>query len=148
MTATSNDSSSSERRGRTRDLIDRLLEERRQLLSLLVDSSSSDPAPQTAGTGQLKEFCEALVDYIAAGHFGLYQRLSEGTERRSRVIDIAHQVYPEIESITQSAVTFSDNCDANQYQRTDQVMVDLSKLAERLSTRFELEDKVIHGMLH
>ena len=144
----SNDDSSSERRSRTRDLIDRLLEERRQLLSLLVDSSSSDPAAQATGTGQLKEFCEALVDYIAAGHFSLYQRLSEGTERRGRVVEIAREVYPEIESITQFAVTFSDNCDANNHQRTDPVMADMSKLAERLSTRFELEDKVIHSMLH
>ena len=145
---TTNEGSSGERRGRTRDLIDRLLEERRELLSLLVDSSSSNSSVEAENAGQLKQFCETLVDYIAAGHFGLYQRLSEGTERRNRVVEIAHQVYPEIESITHFAVTFSDECDANQYQRTEQIMSNFSKLAERLSTRFELEDKVIHSMLN
>ena len=142
---TRNDGSGSNRRGRTQELIDHLLEERRQLLSLLVDNSSS--GTEAENTEQLKKFCQILVDYIAAGHFGLYQRLSEGTERRGHVVEIARQVYPEIESITHSAVAFSDTCDANEYQRTDQIMADLSKLAERLSTRFELEDKVIHGML-
>ena len=33
----------------------------------------------------LNDFLEILVDYIASGHFGLYRRIAEGTERRSPV---------------------------------------------------------------
>ena len=144
---TTNRSSVAERRSQTRDLIDKLLVERKQLIALLLDSSSPDPVASVIERERLKEFCEILVDYIAAGHFGLYQRLSEGTERRTAVLTVAEQVYPRIESITHAAVAFSDQCEANNYQRTDDLMKELSELAENLSTRFELEDRIIEGML-
>ena len=35
----------------------------------------------------LGEFNSVLVDYIAAGHFSLYQRIVEGNERRQAVGD-------------------------------------------------------------
>lgn len=137
----------SERRNKTREVIDKLFEERRELLALLFDSSSSGPVESVIERERLKEFCEILVDYIAAGHFGLYQRLSDGTERRTAVLDVAQKVFPLIKTITESAVEFSDYCEASGYQRTEDVMTRLSGLAEDLSTRFELEDQIIDAML-
>ncbi len=113
----------------------------------MFDASSPGLDGDSIETENLKEFCEILVDYIAAGHFGLYQRISEGAERRRSVLSVAEEAYPRIESITQAAVTFSDKCEANGYQCTNTVRGELSDLVESLSTRFELEDQIIQGML-
>jgi regulator of sigma D len=137
----------SERRNQTRDVVNKLLAERKELLALLFNSSSSDPVASVIERERLKEFCQILVDYIAAGHFGLYQRLSDGLERRAAVLKVADQVFPSIQAITSNAVAFNDKCEANNYQRTDEVMKNLSELAEELSTRFELEDQVIEAMM-
>jgi regulator of sigma D len=145
MTITGN--SGTDRRNRTREVIDKLLEERRELLALLFDSSSFDPVESVIERERLKKFCEILVDYIAAGHFGLYQRLSDGTERRAAVQEVAVRVFPLIKTITDNAVAFSDRCAANNYQRTDEIMTQLSSLAEDLSVRFELEDQLIDVMI-
>ena len=145
MAATGNPGN--ERRNKTRGVIDNLLQERRELLSLLFDSSSSDPVASVIERERLREFCQILVDYIAAGHFGLYQRLSDGTERRGAVLEVAGRVFPLIKATTERAVAFSDYCEANGYQRTDEIMTRLSGLAEDLSTRFELEDQVIEAMM-
>ena len=145
MTITGN--SGTDRRNKTREVIDKLLEERRELLALLFDSSSFDPVESVIERERLKKFCEILVDYIAAGHFGLYQRLSDGTERRAAVQEVAGRVFPLIKTITDNAVAFSDRCVANNYQRTDEIMTQLSSLAEDLSVRFELEDQIIDVMI-
>ena len=145
MTITGN--SGTDRRNKTREVIDKLLEERRELLALLFDSSSFDPVESVIERESLKKFCEILVDYIAAGHFGLYQRLSDGTERRAAVQEVAGRVFPLIKTITDNAVAFSDRCVANNYQRTDEIMTQLSSLAEDLSVRFELEDQIIDVMI-
>lgn len=144
---TTNDMSVAERRSQTRDLIDKLLVERRELLVLLFNGSSPGGESDVIERDHLKKFCQILVDYIAAGHFGLYQRISEGAERRTAVLTVAEQVYPRIESITRVAVAFSDQCEANDYESTEELTTELSSLAENLSTRFELEDRIIEGML-
>ena len=107
----------------------------------------SDPVAGVIERERLKEFCEILVDYIAAGHFGLYQRIADGAERRSAVVKVAEDAFPQIDAVTGAAVSFSDLCEANEYQRSDEVMEKFSRLAENLSTRFELEDRIINAML-
>ena len=56
----------------------------------------------------LEDFQEILVDYIAAGHFGLYQRIVEGNERRKAVLDTAQTIYPQIAQSTDVAVEFTE----------------------------------------
>ena len=56
----------------------------------------------------LEDFQEILVDYIAAGHFGLYQRIAEGNERRTAVVDTAREIYPRIARSTEMAVEFTE----------------------------------------
>jgi len=43
----------------------------------------------------LTQFSQILVDYVSLGHFGVYERLLAGTERRSRVLSVAKDIYPE-----------------------------------------------------
>jgi len=137
------------RREQTRKLIEDMLKERQQMLVLLWELSKLDFGTIDAPSlDMLQDFQEVLVDYIAAGHFGLYQRISEGTERRKAVLDVAREIYPRIATTTDVAVEFTER-----YERPDEALVrdklahDLSMLGEMVSNRLELEDRLILAML-
>jgi len=136
-------------RSTTRKLIDDMLKQRQQMLVLLWDLTKldlhriDDNAKET-----VNEFLTILVDYIAAGHFGLYQRITEGNERRSRVVETAKEIFPRIAATTESAVNFSERFEnASEQSLNGQLATDLSSLAEQLTTRIELEDQLIDAML-
>ena len=98
--------------------------------------------------GDLEEFVQVLVDYIAAGHFGLYQRIAEGKERRKAVSELAVQIYPRIERTTEVALAFDEKYNPeNSSKDLSQLQQDLSLLGEELSTRIELEDQLINSIL-
>lgn len=137
--------STTERRGQARKLIEHMLDERRQLLSLLLEVSSRKPNPPDLDL--LDEFSQMLVDYIAAGHFGLYQRIVEGKERRRKVQDLAVEVYSRIGETTRSALDFNEKYDPGKMPSTDTFYADLSSLGEILITRIEFEDQLIRTML-
>ena len=66
-------------RAQTRKLIEDMLKERQQMLVLLWELSKLDlHTVDQPVLEMLDEFEDLLVDYIAAGHFGLYQRIAEG----------------------------------------------------------------------
>lgn len=137
-----------ERRGGTSQLIANMLTERDQLLRLILQASNMS-REDTADLDHdlLDEFCQALVDYIASGHFGLYERIVEGTERRKGVAELAIKLYPHIEETTQAALAFNEKYDAD---RVDidvvQLHVKLSALGEELTSRIECEDQLIQKL--
>ncbi len=138
-----------ERRGATNELIQHMLKERNQLLSLLlqVSSDSSKNKPDQLGV-DLEEFVQVLVDYIAAGHFGLYERIAEGKERRKAVSDLALEIYPRIEQTTQIALAFDEKYNSgNEDRKLVHFPEDVSMLGEELTTRIELEDQLIQLLL-
>lgn len=138
-----------ERRSRSNELIQHMLKERNQLLSLLLQVSAEDSEnDSTQSIGGLEEFVQVLVDYIAAGHFGLYERISEGKERRKAVSDLAVKIYPRIEQTTELALAFDEKYNSeNNNKALNHFQEDLSKLGEELTTRIELEDQLIQLML-
>lgn len=133
----------------TRKLIDDLMRERRRMLVLLanlikLNLYNVDGKVEAA----LEEFLTLLVDYIAAGHFGLYQRLVEGTERRQPVMDAACEALGRITASTDVAVKFSERYEkATPQLMNDRLATDLSSLAEQISIRVGLEDTLIMAML-
>jgi regulator of sigma D len=138
-----------ERRSASQELIQHMLTERNQLLSLLlqVSSDSSKDNPDQLDT-DLEEFIQVLVDYIAAGHFGLYERIAEGKERRKAVSDLAIEIYPRIEQTTQIALAFDEKYNPeNENRELKNFPEDISMLGEELTTRIELEDQLIQMML-
>lgn len=137
-----------DRRGQTNKVVEHMLEERNQLLGMLLQASniqSTDPSDTDFET--LNEFCQVLVDYIAAGHFGLYERIVKKQERRKNVADLALQIYPDIDNTTQVALAFNEKYDP-EYQPADYsaLQKDLSTLGETLTNRIELEDKLINEL--
>ena len=138
-----------ERRSGSQALIEHMLKERNQLFSLLLQVSAEDSEDTAAEpVSNLEEFVQVLVDYIAAGHFGLYQRIAEGTERRKAVAELAVKIYPRIERTTEVALAFDEKYNPeNSNKDLNQLPQDLSLLGEELSTRIELEDQLINSIL-
>ena len=137
-----------ERRGASSELIGNMLAERDQLLGLLLQASNkSRDAGASLDHELLDEFCQVLVDYIAAGHFILYERIVEGTERRKGIAELAVNLYPLIDETTQMAVVFNEKYAAD---RTDidiaHLHKDLSTLGESFTNRIEYEDQLIQKL--
>ena len=97
---------------------------------------------------KLNEFSQLLVDYISLGHFGIYDRLVNGNERRVKVLSLAQQIYPELSKTTDAALEFNDK-----YENIDKIFnaenleEDLSILGENLATRIDLEDRLCNMLL-
>lgn len=143
-----------DRRSRTRKEIKQLIAERNQLLSLYCSiagcDGKKDISPSKIDPDVLQEFCQLLIDYIATGHFELYNRISEGQERRQDMIKLADAIYPRIEQTTKVAVDFNDLFDGHNIHNEELVSTlpeHLSKLGEELATRIELEDQLINTLL-
>lgn len=138
-----------DRRAAGREMVRRLLQERREMLVLFCRVAGLDPfSHDCPGAHLLPEFCQVLVDYMAAAHFSLYRRIVDGTERRQAVLGLAADLYPRIEASTESAILFNDKYDCVA-ESGDLVNLhkDLSELGEALATRVELEDRLIAEML-
>ena len=129
-------------------LIAKLLVERQQTLVLfnrLVKLKTSFAV--AAVQSLLQQFCQALVDYMALGHFEVYQSLNdhaEDSERCRHWKRLARQWYPGIVATTQRAVAFNDryDCQAHCEIRAG-FWTDLSHLGEELARRIEWEDRLI-----
>ena len=141
--------SGSDRRVQTNKMINELLEGRKQVWSLYCKVAGIEPFPiEKPSTDSLQDFCQVLVDYISLGHFGIYQRIIDGRERRTKVIKIAEDIYFQIADATESAVSFNDKYEKLKGQEITQTLPeDLSDLGEKLAVRIELEDKLIETML-
>jgi len=136
-----------ERRKTSTHLINNMLNERKQLLALLLQLSVLDGDNPDESDGELvQDFCQVLVDYIAAGHFGLYQRIASGTERRREVLELSKSIYEDIEKSTQAALEFNEKYDIEN-RNLSGLPRDLSSLGEQLTTRIELEDQLIARLL-
>ncbi|MDH5518067.1 MAG: sigma D regulator [Gammaproteobacteria bacterium] len=146
--------STNDRRDRTRDELMSLVQDRNEMLTqycLLAGTgktASSDNNKESEAV-LLREFCENLIDYLARGQFELYQRISDGKERRQDIIDLASKIYPRISETTNVAVDFNDAFDKSlkKLGSFDHYGERLSQLGEELAIRFELEDKLIHSLL-
>ena len=138
-----------ERRSGTRTLIDKMLTERQKMLVLFERVAGVEPyADEMPNDELLQEFSQILVDYIASGHFGLYERISEGKERRRGIVKLAEELYPRIANTTQAAIEFNDVYEkANGESIGENLSTMLSKLGEELAVRIELEDQLISEMI-
>ena len=137
-----------ERRQQSFELIAKLQNERREVLSLYCNFAELKPfSANDAVKSLLTQFSQILVDYVSLGHFGVYERLLAGTERRSRVLSFAKEIYPEFSLTTDAAVSFNDKYDnVDRIDGFDELEQDLSVLGENLAKRIDLEDKLCEAM--
>ena len=137
-----------ERRVRATEMVDKLLVERQEMLRLFCQVSGLEPYNSEKPVQEaLGEFCQVLMDYMAFGHFEIYDRISRNEERRSSVVRVAEEVYPKVVEATDAAVAFNDKYDSSDHEIVlDQLSQDLSVLGEKLATRVEMEDKLVAAM--
>jgi regulator of sigma D len=138
-----------ERRTGTQEMINKLLTERQEVLVSFCQVAGLEPYTRTESIDNLlQSFCQVLVDYAAFGHFEVFGHISNGSERRGRVIEVAEEIYPEFIQATEYAVNFNDKYDLSDHALLfDDLADDLSHLGERLALRIELEDRLLATML-
>ena len=124
--------------GGVSEVIDRWLEERRELLVKYCELSEIqdfDGANASHGS-KLQNFCELMVDYVSVGHFEVFEQLAgEGkafsdTEGLKQGAELVEAIQPSTEAI----LDFNDK-----YLETDDLEslpVDLSSIGEILAQRF------------
>ncbi|WP_061237342.1 Rsd/AlgQ family anti-sigma factor [Ectopseudomonas composti] len=137
-----------ERWGGVHQLIDRWLGERRELVLAYTTLTQSPQAP-AINCESLQGFCELLVDYVSAGHFEVYEQLTNEAKafNDQRGLELAKQIYPRIEAITAVALAFNDHCDNGDCRDSTSLVAELNQLGQLLHERFELEDCLIE-VLH
>ena len=137
-----------ERRQQSNELIAKLQNERREVWSLYCNVAELKPfSANDAVKSLLTQFSQLLIDYVSLGHFGVYERLLAGTERRSRVLTVAKELYPEFSKTTDAAISFNDKYDnVQKIEVFEDLEQDLSVLGENLAKRIDLEDKLCEVM--
>jgi len=133
-----------ERRQQAYQLITELQNERHEVWSLYCHVAELKPfSTHDAVKNMLNRFSQLLIDYVSLGHFGLYQRLLAGNERRERVLAVANAIYPEFSATTEAVIQFNDKYEhADPSCFSDDLERDLSTLGESLAKRIDLEDQL------
>ncbi len=126
-----------------------MLAERDDMLTLMCKVSGLQPYTHDKPVKEeLEEFNEILMDYIAAGHFVLYERIAEGKERRLAVLDEARKIFSRIDETSQLAVSFNDKYEAmDEAGIVKNLINDMPRLAEEIAERIDLEDRLINAMM-
>lgn len=138
-----------ERRQQASQLIAELQNERQEVWSLYCHVAELKPfTANDTVKKQLTKFSQLLVDYVSLGHFGVYERILAGTERRQSVLSVAKAIYPEFSSITEAVISFNDKYEKiDEINSFDDLEQDLSALGESLAQRIVLEDQLC-GLMH
>lgn len=139
-----------ERWGGVDRLIDRWLADRKELVEQYI-ALKDRTAPDSSLQQQLNIFCSALLDYVSAGHFSVYEQLVRGAQEAGdeRALELMSQVMPRIETITQFALIFNDYYGAQTRRPLKEEVMQsrLLKMGGLIVERFELEDCLIE-VLH
>lgn len=138
-------SSANDGRTDSRQKLESLLGSRKDTLALYTELAGLRPFNEEGEVKVvLQEFCESLVDYTASAHFQLYRFIEEGTERRTKVRQVAEKVYPDISETTQRLLDFNDKYDTDEkVDHLEALAEDLSTIGEVLADRIVYEDQVI-----
>ena len=137
-----------ERRQQSYELIAKLQSARQEVWTLYCNVAELKPfSANDAVKNLLTQFSQMLVDYVSFGHFGIYERLLAGTERRSGVLSVAKEIYPEFSATTDAAISFNDKYDnVEKIEGFGDLEQDLSVLGESLAKRIDLEDRLCEVM--
>lgn len=128
--------------------IEAWLKERQSLILLLcaVDGLREYTPQGTPVFVKVQAFCEVMVDYVSAGHFEIYEKLVQEAENfGDDASELVDALYPKLRQSTEMALWFNDKYENSEKcaENIDELTRDMSLIAESLSERFELEDKLI-----
>ncbi len=136
------------------NVVDRLIEHREQVLvSYCLLAGVSDVADAEKVSVQphlLRPFTQLMIDYLAMGHFEIYQRIQEGKERREAIRAAAIKVGADLFATTEFLVAFNDKYDAFDEDAEDLevLAVEIPKVGQALVLRSQLEDRILTAIRH
>ncbi|MGR9115155.1 MAG: Rsd/AlgQ family anti-sigma factor [Gammaproteobacteria bacterium] len=138
-----------ERRHQALQLIEELKTERHEVWAMYCHIAELKPfSANQKVRKKLTEFSQLLVDYISLSHFGIFERLLSGNERRNAMLSLAQELYPELSKTTDAAIAFNDKYEnAERPIENDTLQQDLSVLGENLAIRIDLEDRLCSMLL-
>lgn len=139
----------SERRQYNQHLVSELQQERKQVWALYCKVGELKPFSNSTETqSALAQFSQLLIDYVSLGHFGIYERILSGNERRETVLTEAKNIYPEFSKTTEAVMSFNDRYDDHKPAlKVNNLESDLSSLGEQLAKRIDIEDKLCGLMM-
>lgn len=135
-----------ERWGGVHKLIDRWLQERKELVTAFRELRDAKPA--FADKSLNGRFCEILVDYVSAWHFEIWEQLiSEAKAFGDDSSALKAQGIDEfIRLSTEQALQFNEHCSKGECTDPEHFAEELKKLGSKLRERFELEDGLIDAL--
>lgn len=134
-----------ERWGGVHQLIDRWLDERRNLLISYNRLGNSLKEKGQVNTGQLETFRQGLVDYLSAGHFEIYEQLLHEAEAFAdqQAIVLLDTSLPRLHDSTQSLMQKESLLGP---LTLSELHTTLNAIGELLAERFEQEDLLIEKL--
>ncbi len=131
-----------ERWGGVHQLIDRWLQERRELLVSFNRLSQALQQKGKVTSSKLEEFRELLVDYLSAGHFEIYEQLMHEAEAFNdrEALRLLDTTLPWLHESTQQLMKDEEHLVPMGLSDLDKT---LSHAGELLAERFEQEDLLI-----
>ena len=140
-----------EHRGRVSELASNWLNERQELLVIYCSLSGIEQirVDERPFSEKMNCFCQALVDYVSAGHFGIYEKLQKkalAELNNNETLPCVAATFDSIQKNTDFLLDFNDGID--KFSNIQSLQTALSKLGECLEERFSLEDKLIAALNH
>lgn len=90
---------------------------------------------------EIANFCSALLDYLSAGHFEIFDIL---VENDTEGLNLRDKLYPELSKTTDAALAFNDTfAQSVTLEQAADLDSALASLGETLEERFTLEDELI-----
>ncbi|MGM0702492.1 MAG: sigma D regulator [Pseudomonadota bacterium] len=137
-----------ERWGGVHRLIDRWLDERRELLVCFVElKEACDAELEAVEKSQIDRFSELLMDYISAGHFEIYPQLREEARHfgDDQALGIAEKLLERLDMSTELMLAFDADYATPVRCRhyLPRLPAWLDRLARGLTERFAMEDQLI-----
>ncbi|MHA3025756.1 sigma D regulator [Chromohalobacter israelensis] len=137
-----------ERWGGVHTLIDRWLEQRRDMLVTLVElQEACDAELETVTKERIDAFSETLMDYISGGHFEIYPQLRDEAVAfdDQEALALADHLLARLEMSTQMVLEFDNDYStpARCQHYTTRLPAWLERLTKGLAERFALEDQLI-----
>lgn len=137
-----------ERKQQAYQLIAELQSERQEVWSLYCHVAELMPfSANPTVRKKLARFSEMLIDYVSLGHFGICECLFRDADSQDPASLAAEEIYPELSSTTEAAISFNDKYESGAAIVLDDLKQDLSALGENLAKRIDLEDRLCELML-
>ncbi len=131
------------------DALDHWLASRKDLLVLYCRLSVVPNRREALpGTNEIAQLCNALVDYVSAGHFEIYEQLLDVAEKRGKTAQqLAKRLFPHIAESTDAIVNFSEKYgDHTEDSLSEEFDRDLASIGQILEERLEWEDALIAAL--